>query len=58
MAASIKAVGTIERAYQLARESRTLEEVRQKLRREGYTQVDEHLSGGVIRSELKKLLGG
>jgi hypothetical protein len=49
-------MGTVERAFQLARESETLDEVRQKLRREGYTQVDEHLSGGVIRAELKKLL--
>ena len=52
----MRATGTVERAFQLAKESASLDEVRQKLRREGYTQVDEHLSGGRIRFELKKLL--
>ncbi len=56
MPASRRNVGTVERAFELARESTSLEEVRKKLRREGYSQVDEHLSGGAIRSTLKKLL--
>lgn len=58
MTPSTGAIGTVERAFQLARESTTLEEVRHKLRREGYTQVDEHLGGRAIRSDLKKLLAG
>jgi hypothetical protein len=53
----MKTVGTIERAYQLAPTSASLEEVRNKLRREGYAQVDAHLSGRVIRCDLAKLLG-
>jgi hypothetical protein len=50
--------GIVERAFQLASESRSVEEIRNKLRREGYTQVDEHLSGRVLRADLKKLLSG
>jgi hypothetical protein len=49
-------VGTIQRAFELAPTSTSIEEVRYKLRREGYIQVDEHLSGSVIRADLKKLL--
>lgn len=50
-------VGIVQRAFQLAPGSASIDEVRSKLRREGYSQVDEHLGGGVIRSDLKKLLG-
>jgi hypothetical protein len=55
-AGPVRPVGTVERAFQLAPASASVEEVRAKLRREGYAQVDEHLSGGMIRSELKRLL--
>jgi hypothetical protein len=54
--ASGRTIGTVERAFQLAPEARSLDEVRYRLKREGYTQVEEHLSGAAIRSELKKLL--
>lgn len=48
---------TIERAFQLAEQSATVEEVRAKLKREGYFNVDAHLSGGRIRADLKKVIG-
>lgn len=57
MSIQTKAGGTVERAFELAPESATLEELRQKLKREGYSQVEEHLSGGSLRSDLKKMLG-
>jgi hypothetical protein len=44
----------IERAFQLARESGSLEEIRKTLRREGYSNVDAHLEGASIKSDLKK----
>ena len=53
---AIRIAGTVERAFELAAESSTLEEVRQKLRREGYAQIDEHLGGNAIRGDLRKLL--
>jgi hypothetical protein len=46
----------IERAFQLARSSSTIEEIRKALRREGYSQVDAHLAGSKIRSDLQKVL--
>jgi hypothetical protein len=48
----------VERAFQLAPECRSMEQVRGKLAREGYArnEVDAHLSGGSIRANLKKLL--
>ena len=44
----------IERAFQLARESGSLEEIRKALRKEGYSIVDAHLEGASIKSDLKK----
>lgn len=46
----------IERAYELAKGSETLDEVRKQLSQEGYTQVDAHLQGPKIRSDLKKVM--
>lgn len=46
----------IERAYELAATSTTVNEVRATLRQEGYAQVDAHLSGRSIRAGLKKLM--
>jgi hypothetical protein len=48
--------GTVERAFQLAPECLSLDEIRAKLKREGYSNVVEHLSGGVIRKDLARLL--
>lgn len=44
----------IERAFQLAGESSSVEEVRKVLRKEGYSNVDAHLEGASIRADLKK----
>lgn len=44
----------IERAFQLARGSDNLEDIRRKLRHEGYSNVDAHLAGASIRADLKR----
>ena len=48
-------IGTVERAFQLAPECRSIAEIRSKLVREGCTNVDAHLQGSLSR-QLKKLL--
>jgi hypothetical protein len=49
-------INIIERAYQLAAESGSVEEVKRKLMREGYLNVHSHLSGHQIRHDLLKRL--
>lgn len=49
------AVGIIERAFQLASESHSLAELRSKLWKEGYSDIDDHLAGGGLRRDLAKL---
>lgn len=44
----------IERAFQLARGSTNVDDIRKVLRREGYSNVDAHLGGASIRGELKR----
>lgn len=44
----------IERAFQLAGDSSSVEDVRKALRREGYSNVDAHLGGASIKADLKK----
>ena len=44
----------IERAFQLARDATSIEEIRKSLRQEGYAQVDAHLAGASIKADLKK----
>ena len=44
----------IERAYELAPDFENMEDVRVALRREGYSNVDAHLAGPKIRSDLGK----
>ena len=44
----------IERAFELARVSSSIEEIRKVLRREGYSNVDAHLGGASIKADLKK----
>ena len=46
--------GIIERAFELARTSATIDEVRNALRREGYSSVDAHLAGPTIKADLRK----
>lgn len=50
------APGVIERAYQLAETSAGVEQIRQQLRKEGYSNVDAHLSGSKIRSDLVNII--
>jgi hypothetical protein len=49
-------IGVIERAFELAGCSATVEEVRSQLKREGYLNVDAHLMGRKIRSDLVKII--
>jgi hypothetical protein len=44
----------IERAFELASASTSVEEIRKRLRREGYSNVDAHLEGASIKADLKK----
>ena len=46
----------IARAYQLASECSSLEQIRYKLSREGYANVDGHLASKQLRAELRLLL--
>lgn len=50
-------IHTVERAYQLAPECTTIDELRLKLEREGYSNVHAHLKDS-LRRELAKLLKG
>ena len=45
----------IERAFQLATECGGVNEIKLKLKAEGYSNVDAHLEGRSIRSDLKRL---
>jgi tRNA G26 N,N-dimethylase Trm1 len=44
----------IERAFQLARGSTSIEQIRKALRQEGYANVDAHLGGASIKADLKR----
>ena len=44
----------IERAFQLAPDATSIDEIRKVLRREGYSNVDAHLGGASIKADLKK----
>ena len=46
----------IERAFQLAPEATSIEDIRKILRQEGYSNVDAHLGGPSIKADLKKRL--
>lgn len=48
--------GIIERAFQLAQDSANVGEIRTRLRKEGYSNVDGHLMGRKIRSDLVKIM--
>lgn len=50
--------GTISRAFELARggQCRTIEDIRQQLKREGYSGYNEHLSGLSIKKQLSGLM--
>lgn len=44
----------IERAFELAPGSTSIEDIRKTLRHEGYSNVDAHLGGAGIKADLKK----
>ena len=44
----------IERAFQLARGSDNIDQIRKVLRQEGYASVDAHLAGASIKADLRK----
>lgn len=48
----------IERAFELARSAVNIEQVRNALRREGYSNVDAHLAGPTIKADLRKHFSG
>ena len=52
----IGAPGLIERAFQLALDSANVDEIRAWLRKEGYSNVDAHLMGRKLRSDLVKVI--
>jgi hypothetical protein len=47
--------GTVKRAYQLAPECRTLDELKARLVKEGCINIDAHLQGSVAKA-VRKLL--
>lgn len=48
--------GIIERAFQLAEQLANVEEIRTRLRKEGYSHVDAHLMGRKIRADLVRVI--
>lgn len=50
--------GTVERAFELARDSQlmTVEKIRQQLKIEGYLDWDFQLSGRAIRRQLQQII--
>lgn len=44
----------IVRAFELAAETNNIDAIRHRLRREGYANVDAHLAGSKIKSDLKQ----
>ena len=46
----------IERALEMATESKSVVEVKQKLKAEGYDQIDQHLSGKFTRGQIVRQL--
>ena len=46
--------GIIQRAFELAQSSTTVDAIRKSLKTEGYSNVDAHLGGASIKADLKK----
>lgn len=49
-------IGVIQRAFELAGRLANVEEIRTHLRKEGYSNVDAHLAGSKIKSDLLKVI--
>ena len=52
------ATSVVERAFEVAGSCTSIEDIRRVLREEGFSQVDAHLGGRMIRRQLKLLLKG
>lgn len=52
--------GTVERAFELARSGqyRTVNDIRAQLRKEGHSDVQQHLGGKLIRTQLRAIISG
>lgn len=50
-----RTTNTVERAFQLAEECASVDEIRTKLKQEGFSNVNAHLAGGQIRAHLAKI---
>ena len=50
----MKTQNVVERAFEIARDSKSIDEIRKVLRHEGYSNVDAHLAGASIKADLKK----
>jgi hypothetical protein len=50
------APGVIERAFELAKRLANIEQIRSQLMKEGYSNVDGHLMGRKIRSDLVRII--
>ena len=49
-------MGTIERAFELAKRLASIPQIKSRLRDEGYEQVEAHLAGRKIKADLNKVL--
>lgn len=49
--------GTVKRAFELAPDCTSIDEIRSRLKREGREAIDEHLQGSSIQKQLKLTLG-
>jgi len=60
LAAMSDSITTVERAFEIARSgaSLSIEDLKRRLKREGYDSVDAHLTGASIKRELTKLIKG
>jgi hypothetical protein len=54
----VTAANPLERAFELARsgEYRDLRDLERKLRREGFADIEQHLSGQTIRRQLRDMM--
>ena len=49
-------IGTIGRAFELAKEADSLEDIRKQLKEEGHFNVDAHFAGRQIKADLRRAI--
>ena len=49
-------IGTIGRAFELAKEADSLEDIRKQLKEEGHFNVDAHFAGRQIKADLRRAM--